>query len=45
MKYLFVLLLSLGVASAYTLEEQDEALANSDLSVINFASVEVRRLH
>ena len=44
MKYLFVLLLSLGVASAYTLADQDEALANSDLSVINFASSAVSQL-
>lgn len=38
MKYLFVLLLAVGAVSAYPLTDQDEALANSDVSFVNFDS-------
>lgn len=41
MKYLFVLLLAVGVVSAYELEAQDEALANADLTIVNFMSSDV----
>jgi hypothetical protein len=41
MKLLLVLFLAVGLVSAFTQDEQDEALANADVELINFASAEV----